>query len=645
MLDNIKGITVEYDRPLAGCCSMGTGGPCDYFVTAHTPPAVAETIRALRQNRVPYYVIGGGTNLLISDRGFRGAFIKLGTDFEDSGETGDGCFVCGCASTLTAAAKASLEAGFVGLHEVGAIPGSLGGALYMNAGESYGDIGRFVRTVDVYDTEKDLLCTLEAAECGYEYRNSVFQKNPGRYVLLSAVFDMPKARDAAELKQAAEDLSQRLLMRRDKFPPYKSAGCFFKNTETVQAGRLIERCGLKELSCGGAGVAKEHANFIINKNGATASDVYSLAMTVRDRVLAETGIALEPEVRLVGDFSPKRVAVLMGGLSSERSISLVTGYEICKALDKNKYSVCGIDVAELRPGWKKAVEKYPVLEHHREQTEEFYRSEYYYPASILLAQENERPEVCFIALHGRYGEDGCVQGLLEILGIPYTGSGVLAHAQAIDKIVSKEIYRQNGIPVAPSVEFSARSAADALRLCSGLNYPVFVKPACQGSTIGMTMASCDSELAASVAEAARYDNKIMVEEYVAGTEITVAVLDTPSGPVALPAVEIVPPEGLYDLEAKYIPGKTTEICPARISGAAAEETGRLAVLAHRALGCRGISRTDIIVKDDGGMAVLETNTIPGMTPTSLVPRALGAAGISFGEFLDIMIAGAQNETQ
>ncbi|MBP5273538.1 MAG: UDP-N-acetylmuramate dehydrogenase, partial [Abditibacteriota bacterium] len=487
MLKNIKGITVLYNEPLAKHCSMGTGGKCRYLIIAEAPSAVAETIRALRSKNIPYYIFGGGTNLLVSDKGFGGAVIKLGAAFSEWGETGDGFFTCGCAAGLTAAAKASLEAGFTGLHLVGAIPGSLGGALYMNAGESYGDIGRFVKSIDLYDVENDELCTFEAEECGYEYRNSLFQKNPGKYVLLSAVFNIGKASSAEELKKASCELSERLDFRKNKFPPYRSAGCFFKNTPSVQAGRLIESCGLKGLESGGACVAKEHANFIINKNNASSADVYSLAKRIREEVKKQKGVVLEPEVRLIGDFTKKRVAVLMGGLSSERSISLVTGYEIIKALDKNKYEVCGIDTAPLRPGWTSDVEKYPVLEAHKKEIEELYASGYLRPAELLFREKGERPELCFIALHGRFGEDGCIQGLLEILGIPYTGSGVLANSLSIDKAVSKNIYRQNGIPVAPSVEVSPDDPYITAK-CSGLKYPVFVKPVCQGSSIGMTKA-------------------------------------------------------------------------------------------------------------------------------------------------------------
>ncbi|MBR4749867.1 MAG: UDP-N-acetylmuramate dehydrogenase [Abditibacteriota bacterium] len=645
MLESIKGITVYYNEPLDRHTAMGVGGCCDMMVVCDSPEAVAETIRALRAADVPFYVFGGGTNLLVSDRGFAGAVVKLGPGLAESGETGEGLFVCGCAAGLTAAARASLEAGFTGLQEVGAVPGSLGGALYMNAGESLGGISRFVASLDVYDVERDCLCTLEAEECGYEYRNSLFQKNPGSYVLLSCAFRLVRASSPEELQAAKDYLSERLYLRKRKFPNQKSAGCFFKNpAEDVQAGRLIESCGLKGAAAGGARVAEEHANFIINADGASASDVCALAGRVRDRVLREKGVELEPEVRLVGDFSKTRVAVLMGGLSSERNISLVTGYQICLALNKDKYDVCGIDVAGLRPGWQTVVEKYPMMEVHREQIEAFYESGFAAPCSLLFEGRDKRPDVCFVALHGKYGEDGAVQGLLEMLGIPYTGSGILGHALAIDKAVSKKIYRQHGIPTPEAVIISASRPADARTQCAGLRYPLFIKPVCQGSTIGMTKVCTEEELEQAVRTAAEYDAVIMAEENVEGTEITVAVLDTHKGPMALPAIEIVPDEGLYDLEAKYVPGRTAEICPARLDGAAATRAAELALAAHRALGCRGVSRTDMIVEPGGGIQVLETNTIPGMTPTSLVPKALMAAGISFEAFLDIMIGSAQNET-
>jgi D-alanine-D-alanine ligase len=252
-----------------------------------------------------------------------------------------------------------------------------------------------------------------------------------------------------------------------------------------------------------------------------------------------------------------------------------------------------------------------------------------------------RPDVALICLHGRFGEDGTIQGMLELLEIPYTGSGVLASALAMDKNMAKKIFRQEGIPTPPHELVRGRTGAEEFlrRLRSGaasIRFPVIVKPSRQGSTIGITVARNPSEMGAALYTALEFDREVLVEQFIEGIEITAPVLGNEELN-CLPLVEIVPSSGFYDYEAKYTPGATEEIVPARIPPAAAGEAQRLALCAHRALGCRGFSRTDMLVRGDE-VWVLEVNTIPGMTPTSLLPRSAEAAGIAFPKLLDQIIA-------
>jgi D-alanine-D-alanine ligase len=258
----------------------------------------------------------------------------------------------------------------------------------------------------------------------------------------------------------------------------------------------------------------------------------------------------------------------------------------------------------------------------------------------LALAGDHRPDVAFIALHGRYGEDGTIQGMLELLGIPYTGSGVLASALAMSKVMSKKVFRAEGIPTPDSWVLAhpdemepllARHAAGVERL----PLPLVVKPNEQGSTIGITIVREEAELAPAIRTAFHHDSCVLLEQFVAGTEITAAVLGNRELEV-LPLIEIVPQGGFYDYERKYTAGATDEIVPARIRPEETERARELAIQAHRALGCRGVSRVDMMVAPDG-IWVLEVNTIPGMTPTSLLPRAAGAAGISFAQLLDRLI--------
>ena len=324
-------------------------------------------------------------------------------------------------------------------------------------------------------------------------------------------------------------------------------------------------------------------------------------------------------------MSRLRVAVLMGGPSAEREVSLATGEEVVRALDPARYDVLPVEItADGR--WVVAAGRggdRPDLGIER----------------LLLCP---RVDVAFIALHGAYGEDGTVQGLLELLGVPYTGSGVLASALAMDKWRSRQLFERNGLPVPrylSVLDGDGRDRARIRRLVDDrLGYPCVVKPNAQGSTIGVSLVRRPDDLDRAVDLALGYGPVVLIEEYVAGTEITVGILEDPDTgqPVALPVVEIVPHDEFYTYTAKYAPGGSDHVVPARIPGAVAGRARDLAVAAHEVLGCQGMSRVDMIAGRDD-VVVLEVNTIPGMTPTSLLPDAARAAGIDFPSVVDRII--------
>jgi D-alanine-D-alanine ligase len=335
-----------------------------------------------------------------------------------------------------------------------------------------------------------------------------------------------------------------------------------------------------------------------------------------------------------------RVAVLMGGRSSERAVSLSTGMMILRALDAEKYSAFPVDAAlfggsapQLESGDKKQI---AALTQAETALRDFGGAGAI--TDLLYNGTATKPDVAFIALHGKFGEDGTVQGLLELAGIPYTGSGVLASALAMDKVMAKKMLSHQGVPVLPAIDTASSvdlESRDIAAEVAELGYPVIVKPSRQGSTIGMMKVDLPDALAEAIETALQYDSQLMIEKFIVGTEITAGVMGNDDLQV-LPLVEIVPAGGFYDYEAKYTPGATEEIVPARISEDAAEEARRIALLSHKALGCRGMSRVDIIISE-GKQYVLEVNTIPGMTPTSLLPRAAQAAGIAFPDLLDKLI--------
>ncbi|HOF89774.1 MAG TPA: D-alanine--D-alanine ligase [Armatimonadota bacterium] len=308
-------------------------------------------------------------------------------------------------------------------------------------------------------------------------------------------------------------------------------------------------------------------------------------------------------------MSTIRVAVLMGGTSSEREVSLKSGRNVVAALAGGRFTVIPLDfTGDLAP---------------------------------ILALKGHA-DVVFPALHGPGGEDGRIQSVLDLLGIPYVGSGPLSSAMAMHKGVTKILYREAGIPTPAGVTLSRRDGApDWLEtnvddLLKTIGVPCVVKPANEGSSYGVSIVKTAEELAAALARAATLDRDIIIEQFISGVEISVPVLGDAA---PLPAVEIIPKSGTYDYASKYTPGATEEICPARISPAAAAAAAAYAARAHAVLGCRDVSRTDMIVSGDA-VTVLETNTLPGMTDTSLLPLSARAAGLSFAALVETLVRAA-----
>ncbi len=299
-----------------------------------------------------------------------------------------------------------------------------------------------------------------------------------------------------------------------------------------------------------------------------------------------------------------RLALIAGGRSGEREVSLAGAAEVEKALDQNKYRVTRYD-----------------------------------PATDLarLAADADSIDVAFVLLHGRFGEDGTMQGFLEMLGIPYQGAGVLGSAMAMDKNLAKTMYRLHDLPVA-DWRMADHADIDAPeQLVDALGLPLVIKPVREGSSLGMSIVNQPEELAPALEKAFAHDHEVMVEQFVSGREITVGVIGNET-PEALPLVEIIPGEefAFFDYQAKYEQGASREICPAEVDESIRIKAQQYALTAHKALHLRGYSRTDMIVRGDD-LVLLETNTIPGMTPTSLLPQAAAAHGLDYSALLDRLI--------
>jgi len=299
-----------------------------------------------------------------------------------------------------------------------------------------------------------------------------------------------------------------------------------------------------------------------------------------------------------------RIALVSGGWSREREVSLKSGDAVYDALDKDKYEVRRYD-----------------------------------PRGDLLGlmQDLGHIDLVLLLLHGKRGEDGSIQGLLELLSLPYVGSGVLASALAMNKALSKELFKNADLKVPRDVKISGDEDVDLKELFSALGRPAVVKPIAEGSSIGLRICGTEEEAAEAIDDALAMGQGALVEEYLRGTEVSCPVMGNRK-PEALPVIEIIPQEEhqFFDYTAKYVPGESQEICPARLPPDVYEKVQECAVRAHRVLGCRHFSRTDMIVAD-GDVYVLEVNTIPGMTENSLFPLAARTAGISFSSLMDRLI--------
>lgn len=327
-------------------------------------------------------------------------------------------------------------------------------------------------------------------------------------------------------------------------------------------------------------------------------------------------------------MTPLRITLLMGGTSSERDVSLASGLRMAEALRSRGHEVTAIDTAH---GVLSAAEQQAMLEGGVMRT---------VPPDVVVLARMERSlpqamsglpaaDVVMLALHGGRGEDGTIQALLDLTGVPYTGSGHLASALAMDKDLSKRLFQSVGVPTAKWT----MAPVDSATVEKAFGFPCIVKPSKQGSTVGLSLVKRPEDLQAAIEQAAQFDDEVMVEQFIAGRELTVAVL----GDEALPVGEIIPKHELYDYECKYTPGMAREVFPAELTEEQTQRVQRYALSAFRVLKLQGCARIDFRLGADNEFYCLEANTLPGMTGLSLVPQAAAAAGISFPELCERIV--------
>lgn len=321
-----------------------------------------------------------------------------------------------------------------------------------------------------------------------------------------------------------------------------------------------------------------------------------------------------------------KVAVLFGGTSSERDVSIASGAQVVLALREGGHEVIAVDTATgvlsaadetrlLKPGVAQAPPDEHALDQMKGRT-----------SAVINAPELRQVDVVFLALHGGSGEDGTLQALLDLTGIPYIGSGLLGSAVAMDKDIAKRLMLVAGVPTPNWL----MAPVDAQEVAEHIGYPAIVKPSKQGSTVGLSIVRTPEELPAAIELAYRHDDEVMIEQFIPGRELTVPVL----GVAPMPVGEIIIEKEIFDYESKYQAGMAQEIFPADLTGPQTVEVQMLALRTHRALKLGGYSRIDFRMDEDGAFWCLEANTLPGMTSASLYPRGAAAAGLSFPEVVE-----------
>lgn len=302
------------------------------------------------------------------------------------------------------------------------------------------------------------------------------------------------------------------------------------------------------------------------------------------------------------------VAVVMGGPSAEREVSLNTGAAIANALREYGYTnVVEIDLD---------------------------------PRNFGKQLAESKAEVVFNAVHGLYGEDGRLQTLMEIREMPYTGSGMIASVSCMDKVITKRMLRDAGISTPACLIVNKKESGIKEKIMQRFSLPVVIKPASQGSSIGVEIVKEENQLDEALANAFKYSRDILVEEFIGGKELTVSMMQKDGEVVALPVIHIAPHSGMYDYHSKYTKGATEYICPADLDEETTKKVQEISKQAYEVLGCSGVARADVMLDEEGNGYVLEINTVPGMTATSLVPKAAAAAGISFPELCNIILQSA-----
>jgi len=574
---------------LDGLTTWKMGGKAERLYRPKNLEDLKKFLKKLDQDfpNQPLTFLGMGSNVLIRDGGIKGTVVLTQGGLMDLSCDGELIRAeAGVASAQVArfAAKYNLTQG----EFLAGVPGSIGGALIMNAGAFGGETWKWVSQIEVINRQGEVSLK-NPSDFKPQYRQVDGLKKDEWFI--AGIFKF----EAGDGQEGLEKIKALLAKRAETQPTGEPCcGSVFRNPPGNFAAKLIESCGLKNFKLGGMQISQKHANFFINTGDAKASEAEELIKLVQERVLNTHGIALHPEVKFIGEEIKQtpfgKVGVLMGGNSAEREISLRSGKGVLQALINLGIDAHGIDVGE----------------------------------DIVEKLQKEKFDRVFNVLHGPLGEDGTINGLLKFLKIPVTGSNVLGSALSMDKIRTKQIWQALKLPTAPY--FLLEDNFSESELADNLGFPMAIKPIYEGSSIGVHKVTEFSGIRRAYEEAKKY-GPVMAEKWILGKEFSVPIV----GEQVLPSIYIQPEKNkdFYDYEAKYILKTTQYHCPSGLDDAKESEIQALAHSAFKALGCSGWGRVDVMQDFLGDFYLMEINPAPGMTETSLVPKAAKQFGLSY----------------
>ena len=581
--------------PWSNLTTLGVGSFAPLVIEPLDDLTLAEFLKYCYNEGINVLPIGGGSNLIGTDEAFPGIIIRLKQNDFGKVKVSHVHATAGAGVGLYDFISSCAQKNLGGIAELAGIPGTVGGSLRTNAGRLGVTISNVIEEVCGFDLQGNPWCA-DVNEIEWNYRNSSI---PDNIIVTAVIFKMDKVKSSV----AITAMQETVFARNNIYPVFRNAGCVFRNPASGHgAGKLIDISGCKGLTAGNAEVSRKHANFIVNKANASEKDFLDLAIKVRKRVLKNTGIYLEPEVRFANSHSystltsnPEKlkVAVIKGGDSHERAVSLESAEGVSSALKEAGYSVTDIDIQE------------PVI------TKEF-----------------KKADIVFPMLHGGFGENGVIQKEMEKYNIPYVGCNSEVSRIVIDKIKTKDFFQKNNIltPKFAILKHNETAFPEKLSL------PVVVKPPTEGSTFGVSIVKNMSEWETALDKASiDPTGLILVEEYIQGQELTVGILNG----LALPIVHICFPGEIYDYDAKYIheSGETKYISPPDsgiFSLDLQREIKQTALKAYNQINARDMLRVDLIVSDKNKLPYfIEMNSIPGFTPSSLFPKAAAAADIPY----------------